>query len=98
MASKEITLKVSVSKVVELLDNEILTEKESATILNQFKKSDLIDYLTKEEEDLEEEVIEVPPKKTQPKEVPFVPEIDDEDEDLGADDDEDEDLEELDLE
>ena len=71
VSEKEIKLNVSITKVIGLLDNEVLTEKEAAEVLTQFKKDDLIKYLTTSEEDLEEVDQEefadqIPPTKKKP--------------------------------
>jgi len=69
MTQIKVELKADVSKVVSLVDNEVIELDDGKALLNQFTKEDLITYVLSdgeplEDNDIEGEFIDVEEEKT----------------------------------
>lgn len=56
MSEKKITLSLSIEKIIDLYDSEVLTRKKALEILSKFEKKDFISNLLQENEEINEDV------------------------------------------
>ncbi len=54
MTQIKVELKADITKVITLVDNEVITKEEGKGLLSQFTKEDLINYALEEDEEDEE--------------------------------------------